>query len=63
MWYLVSFKGDMKTKLVPDKSEKITKCVWVEKKSLKNPLENSHRHIQYLMEYVKQTEDFRRLTT
>ncbi len=63
MWYLVSFKGDMKTKLVPDKSENITKCMWVEKKSLKNPLENSHRHIQYLMEYVKQTEDFRRLTT
>jgi len=63
MWYLVSFRGDMKTKLVPDKSENITRCVWVEKKSLKNPLENSHGHIQYLMEYVKQTEDFRRLTT
>ena len=63
MWYLVSFRGDMNTKLVPDKSENITRCVWVEKTSLKTQLEKSYRHIQYLMEYVKQTEDFRLLTT
>ena len=62
MWYLVSFKGDMNTKLIPDKSENITKCAWIEKNSLKIPLENSYRHIQYLIEYVKQTEDFKNLT-
>ena len=61
MWYLVSFKGNMNTKLIPDKSENITDCVWIEKKHLYKPLEKSHRHIQYLIDYAKQNNDFKKL--
>ena len=50
-WFLIVFKGDEATPLIPDKNEGITECRWFSLNELVLVLEESHERIRYLMEF------------
>ena len=50
-WYLVEFKGEITTTLVPDRQEGITECRWFYFDELMLILEESHERIRYLFDF------------
>ena len=50
-WFLIMFKGDEATPLIPDKNEGITDCKWFSFDELVLVLEKSHERIRYLIEF------------
>ena len=50
-WYLVEFKGEITTTLVPDRQEGITECRWFYFDELMLILEESHERIRYLLDF------------
>ena len=59
-WFLIKFKGDENTPLVPDRDEGITECKWFAFDELVLVLEKSHGRIRYLIEFFLNTPYYKR---
>ena len=60
-WYLVEHLGDIKTKLIPEKREGITKCKWLTPSEIVLIMKDSRPLVHYLLEFVLQDPDYKTL--
>ncbi|MFL2524497.1 MAG: NUDIX hydrolase [Candidatus Neomarinimicrobiota bacterium] len=57
-WFIINYTGDPLTTLVPDQSEGITECKWVDLNNLDSIITNTHARISYLIDYFLNDPDF-----
>ena len=50
-WYLMNYYGDNKTSLIPDLSEGITECKWIDSNKLNNVYKNTLPRVTYLLDF------------